>query len=272
MGPGVGIGFDMVVVVGAAPNTAVFTFPQSWTAGPAGAGAPPGQSFPGSSGTSDGPASLLPNGNVLIQQTSNGFMSPSSFWEFGVDNVTPRNPGAGTLTPVNNPSCASSVAAYQSRMLLIPTGEVLWDAGLSGGGNTCVSVYTPNAGDGTFNNVMRPPPHIFTISATALTWGGTYTLTGSMLTGFSQGAMYGDDAQMATNYPMVRITNNSTNHMCWGRTHNWAILTSTQFDVPPSTTPGPNWPLVENPCDPGASTLVVVTNGLVSNPIAVTIN
>jgi hypothetical protein len=271
MGPAVGIGFNMVVQIGAVPNTAVFTFPNGWTNGPAAAGAPPGQSFPGSQETADGPASMLPNGNVLIQ-TSNFFNAPSSFWEFGFDNVTPQTPGAGTLTAVSAPTCAAGVAAFQGRMLLLPSGQVLWDAGLTGGGNTCVSIYAPNAGDGTFNNVMRPPPHVVSISATSLFRGNTYSLTGSMLTGFSQGAMYGDDAQMATNYPMVRITNNTTNHVCWGRTHNWAILTSTQFDIPPATTPAANWPLLENPCDPGASTLVVTTNGLVSNPIAITIN
>jgi hypothetical protein len=271
MGPAVGIGFNMVVQIGASPNTAVYTFPNGWTAGPAAAGAPPGQSFPGGQGTVDGPASLLPNGNILAQ-TSVAFTAPSNFWEFGVDNVTPQTPGAGTLTQVNAPTCAAGVAAYQGRMLLIPSGQILWDAGLGGGGNTCVSIYVPNAGDGTFNNVMRPPPHIISISNTTLFRGNTYSLTGSMFNGFSQGAMYGDDGQMATNYPMVRITNNTTNHVCWGRTHNWSILTSAQFDVPPATTPAANWPLVENPCDPGASTLVVVTNGLVSNPIAVTMN
>jgi hypothetical protein len=83
--------------------------------------------------------------------------------------------------------------------------------------------------------------------------------------------------QMATNYPLVRITNNAPpNHVCWGRTHNWADhgQTSTQFDVPPPVTPAPTagWPLYENPCDPGLSTLVVITNGLVSNPVSVTIN
>jgi hypothetical protein len=266
------IGFDMVVQGGADPNISVFNFPMGWTPGPAAAGAPAGQSFPGTQETADGPASLLPNGNVLIQ-TSSFFNAPSSFWEFGSDNVTPQTPGAGTLTQVTNPPCnnatTTNVAAFQSRMLLIPTGQILWVAGL---GVNCTSIYAPNAGDGTFNNVMRPPPHVMSVSNTSLFRGSTYTLTGSMLTGFSQGAMYGDDAQMATNYPMVRITNNTTNHVCWGRTHNWAILTSTQFDVPPATTPAANWPLVENPCDAGASTLVVVTNGLVSNPIAVTMN
>jgi hypothetical protein len=272
MGPGVGIGFNMVVQFGANPNTAVFTFPNSWIAGPAAAGAPPGQSFPNPQETADGPAALLPNGNILVQ-TSNFFTAPSLFWEFGTDGVTPQTPGVGTLTAVNNPPCnnvaTTNVAAFQSRMLVIPSGQILWDAGL---GVNCTLVYVPNAGDGTFNNVMRPPPHISSISNTTLFRGNTYSLTGSVLRGVSQGATYGDDAQMATNYPMVRITNNGTGHVCWGRTHDWAILTSAQFDVPPSTTPATNWPLVENPCDTGASTLVVITNGLVSNPVAVTIN
>jgi hypothetical protein len=274
MGPGVGIGFNMAVQFGANPNCAVFTFPNQWIRGPQAAGAPTGQCFPNNDETADGPAALLPNGNILVQ-TSNFFNAPSLFWEFGSDGVSPQTPGVGTLTAVNAPPCATRVAAFQSRMLVIPTGEILWDAGLFDTTNklvNCTFIYTPNAGDGTFNNVMRPPPHITTISSTTLTRGNTFTLTGSILRGVSQGATYGDDAQMDTNYPMVRITNNTSNHVCWGRTHDWAILTSTQFDVPPAVTPAANWPLIENPCDPGPSTLVVITNGLVSNPIAVTIN
>jgi hypothetical protein len=165
-------------------------------------------------------------------------------------------------------------------MLVLPSGglqndeAVLWDAGLFSDNGTlanCASVYRTNPGDGSPNNVMRPPPHVSTISNATLFRGNTYTLTGSMFRGVSQGSSYGDDAQSATNYPMVRITNNSTNHVCWGRTHDWAILTSTQFDVPPAVTPAANWPLIENPCDPGASTLVVITNGLISNSIQVTV-
>jgi hypothetical protein len=80
---------------------------------------------------------------------------------------------------------------------------------------------------------------------------------------------------MATNWPLVRITNNATGHVCWGRTHDWAITTSAQFDVPPANTGAggnPDWPLIENPCETGASTLVVITNGLVSNSLQVTVN
>jgi hypothetical protein len=289
MGPAVGIGFNMVVQFGGNSLTAVFSYKgknpnpstSSWTAGP---------SFPSPQEVADGPAALLPNGNILVQ-SSNGFVpgttngQPSLFWEFSTAGMTPANPGVGTLTPVNNPPCNdaknTNVGSFQGRMLVLPSGgqqndeAILWDAGLfSDNGNAvnCASVYRTNPGDGSPNNVMRPPPHVNTVSNTTLFRGNTYTLTGSMFRGVSQGAAYGDDAQSATNYPMVRITNNASKKVCWGRTHDWAILTSTQFDVPPATTPAVNWPLLENPCDPGASTLVVITNGLISNPIAVTIN
>jgi hypothetical protein len=153
-----------------------------------------------------------------------------------------------------------------------PSGQVLWDAGE---GFSCASIYVVNATDGTPNRIMRPLPHINQIlQGTTLTRGSTYTLTGSMFRDVSQGASYGDNAQMATNYPIVRITNNSSGNVCWGRTHDWAIWTSTQFDIPPATTPASDWALVENPCDTaggGASTLVVIVNGLVSNSMAVTI-
>jgi hypothetical protein len=162
-------------------------------------------------------------------------------------------------------------------VLPVPAGQILWDAGE---GFNCTAIYTANAGDGS-PQVMRPPPQITSIYATTgsptltLSPGNTnYLLTGSMFRDISQGASYGDDAQMATNYPMVRITNNALpNQVCWGRTHDWAIDTSTQFDVPPAVTPAPaaGWPLYENPCDPGPSTLVVITNGLMSNSMAVTI-
>jgi hypothetical protein len=267
LGPGVGIGYNMVVQFGGNNHTAIFTFPNKWTAGP---------DFPSPQEVADGPAALLPNGNILVQ-SGNAFNPPSNIWEFSTAGMTPQTPGVGTLTAVNNPPCndatLTNVGAFQGRMLVLPTGQILWDASE---GVNCTSVYTPNAGDGTPNLVMRPPPHINTISNTTLGRGNTnYTLTGSMFRGVSQGATYGDDAQMATNYPMVRITNNTTNHVCWGRTHDWGILTSTQFDVPPDNTGAggnPDWALVENPCETGASTLVVITNGLVSNPITVTIN
>jgi hypothetical protein len=289
IGAGVSIGSNMAVWFGGNSNTAVFTYPGTWTAGPV---------FPNGQEQADGPAAILPNGNILVQ-TSNAFTvdnngnltnsgAPSLFWEFSTAGLTPLNPGGGTLTPVANPTpcndaANTNVPAFQSRMLVLPAtadapnGQVLWDAGE---GVNCTSVYRPNAGDGTPNRLIRPAPHISSISTTTLSRGGTnFTLAGSLFRDVSQGATYGDNAQMATNYPMVRITNNTSGRVCWGRTHNWAIQNSTQFDVPPDNTgSGGNadWALVVNTCDTvaggGASTLVLIVNGLVSNPIAVTVN
>jgi hypothetical protein len=126
------------------------------------------------------------------------------------------------------------------------------------------------------NPVMRPAPHINSISNNVLTRGNNnFVLTGSMFRGVSQGASYGDDASMATDFPIVMITNNTTGNRCFGRTHDWANLTSTQFDLPPAVTPAAGWALVQRACDTaggGASTLVVIVNGKQSNAIAVTVN
>jgi hypothetical protein len=283
MGPGVSIGLGVAVQIGATSNTAVFTLAGTWTAGPT-----IGMGYE----VADGPGALLPNGNILVQ-TSVGFNPPSLFWELGSSTLTPANAAttAGTLAliQVANPPCggptagATNIAAFQGRLLVLPAssdapnGQVLWSGGEADGNNNtanCTSIYVPNAGDGLSNATMRPAPHISSVSNSTMFRGNTYSLTGSMLRGVSQGATYGDDAQMATNYPLVRITNNTSGQVCYGRTHDWAILTSTQFDIPPATTPAANWALLENPCDTaggGASTLVVITNGMVSNPITVTI-
>jgi hypothetical protein len=78
--------------------------------------------------------------------------------------------------------------------------------------------------------------------------------------GMSQGAAYGDDAQAATNYPLVRITNLETGHVFYSRTHDHSSMAvasddvvSTHFDVPAVQ-------------EPGLSKLEVVANGIPSEP------
>ncbi len=73
--------------------------------------------------------------------------------------------------------------------------------------------------------------------------------------------MYGDDVQNATNYPLIRVTNNSTGVVTYWRTHNHSTmavatgstLVFTYFDVPPNT------PV-------GYYNLEVVANGIASAP------
>ena len=99
-----------------------------------------------------------------------------------------------------------------------------------------------------------------------MTAGGSYVISGHLFNGMSQGAAYGDDAQSATNFPLVRITNNATGHVFYSRTHDHSSMAvafngrvSTHFDVPATQ-------------ESGASQLVVIANGIPSAPVAVWVN
>ena len=141
-------------------------------------------------------------------------------------------------------------------MLVLPTGQVLFTDG-----SNDVEVYTPT---GTFNFVWQPTinsaPSNITIGAS---W---YQILGTQLNGLSQGAMYGDDAQSATNYPLVRITNNATGHVFYCFTHNHSTMAVQTGGVQVSTLFDPPLNM-----ERGLSTLVVVTNGIPSAPVTVNV-
>ena len=76
---------------------------------------------------------------------------------------------------------------------------------------------------------------------------------------------YGDDVQAATNYPLVRITNRASGAVTYARTHDHSSMSvapgnwsHTSFDVPATIPTGP-------------SDLVVVANGIASDPIRVNV-
>src|SRR5208337_3713740 len=99
-----------------------------------------------------------------------------------------------------------------------------------------------------------------------VTRGSTYSISGTQFNGLSQAAAFGDELQTATNYPLVQITNSSTGHVFYARTHNHSSMgvatgtatVSTNFDVPSSM-------------ETGASTLVVIANGIPSAAVDVTV-
>jgi hypothetical protein len=98
-----------------------------------------------------------------------------------------------------------------------------------------------------------------------VTRGSTYLFSGTQFNGLSQAASFGDELETATNYPLVRITNDSTHHVFYARTHDHSTMgvatgtatVSTNFDVP-------------TPMETGASTLEVVANGIPSAAASVT--
>ncbi len=199
----------------------------------------------------DGPASILPDGHVLVQaspiSTTSTFNAPSRFFE--LDGTT--------LTEVAAPPGANRLAAYQGRMLVLATGEVLF-TGYDQGSTDVVRVYSNG---GTFQDAWRP---VITAAPANVEAGGNYTLSGRQFNGLSQGASYGDDAHMSTNYPLARLTNLGSGHVCYGRTHDHSsmgvatgnAIVSTQLDGPSCVEPGP-------------SSLVVVANGIPSDPVIV---
>ena len=187
----------------------------------------------------DAPAALLPSGNVLFAASPGQDATPVHFFEL-----------AGTkIIQVADPPGAAFMSNEDTEMLVLPTGQILV--------TSCgfPQIYTPS---GSPNPAWAP-----TISSAPsnLVAGTTYTISGTQFNGMAQGAMYGDDAQTATNYPLVRITNSATEHVFYARTHDHSTMgvatgatpVSTNFDVPLSIESGP-------------SILEVVANGIPSSP------
>lgn len=252
IGPALALPDGRLFAVGATGQTALYTMPQissqtgSWALGPA---------FPVVSGkqlgAKDAPGCLLPNGLVLcavgpVDGVSGDYLSPTSFYEF--------NPNTNTLAATTNPA-TNGGPPYVGRFLLLPTGQVLF-----ANGSANLQVYTPV---GTPDPVWEPT---ITSVPASLRPGYTYTLYGRQINGLSQAVSYGDDATMATNYPIVRVRNNANGRVFYCRTFNHSTLAvntgtvihNTQFTVPLGT-------------EFGASTITVIANGIASPAVAVSV-
>ena len=222
----------------AAGHTAIYDSTSGvWTAGP---------DFPTGLDIADGPAALLPDGNVLLDVSPGIFGAPTEFYEWDGTN----------LNPTSNIPNSSIDSSYVGNMVCLPNGQIMFTDFSSD-----VEFYTPS---GIFQSAWRP--HISRV-ATTLTHGTNNNLIGgTQFNGMSQCAAYGDDNQSATNWPLVRITNTASGNVVYAKTHDFSIgvatgsaLVKAEFDIPTTIETGP-------------STLVVVANGIPSKPVPVTIN
>jgi hypothetical protein len=230
-----------MVAFGGTPHTSLYNSSTgTWT---------PGPDFPNSNDSADGPASLLPDGNILLPASPGVFQGNITFFIF--DGIT--------FTEAPATQSSASLQSWQTRTLLLPTGQVMYL--VADGRTKDVEVYTTT---GRVKNAWRP--RIQKVAAT-LTRGSTFRIKGTQFNGLSGGSDYGDDALSATNYPLVRITNTATQHVFYARTHDHSTMAvatgtaivSTMFDVPAAA-------------ETGASTIEVVANGIASKPpTAVTI-
>jgi uncharacterized repeat protein (TIGR03803 family) len=226
---------------GATGNAALYApSTNTWVAGP---------TIPGGLAADDAPAAVLPNGDVIFAADIPPYTAPTELFSY--------DPTANTITPLSLPNALANQLdkdpAFSGRMLVLPTGEILlsdssgqlWD-------------YNPSA---TPTTSWRP-----TISS--VTYDGvsagqqTYTLKGTQLSGLDEGAYFGDDAQMASNYPIIQLTQGNTVYTA--RTFNWisqvatgSTPVTTQFALPAGL-PG------------GTYALTVVANGISSTAIPFT--
>lgn len=257
MGPAVLRPDGTVFCVGAHGTTAIYdSHKGKWKVGPTLPAVPEGQLS-----VWDGPGALLPNGNVIFVTSLPDYGPPLFIFEFDGKNLTqiPNIPnglpnrfnssGGGPNVPPNFPT--GSDASWYCEMLLLPTGQVLMIDN-----SNDVEIYTPS--DRSYNPKWAPDVHK---SPKIVHGSSTYKIEGIRFNGMSQGAMYGDDYQGATNYPLVRITNCKTGHVFYCRTHDHSFMgvasdrkVHTYFDVPANI-------------ESGKSKLEVVANGIPSKPI-----
>lgn len=223
-----------------------------------------------------GPAILRPDGTVFAtgsysSSTSGAghtaiYDTKTGTWTVGPDFPNGDNAGDSfaVLLPSGNVLVEGGISSYEwdgvnfnptlptpGSLIVLPTGQVLV------GGS---EVYNPT---GTYQAGWAPT--ITTVTST-LTRGTTYKISGTQFNGLSQAAAFGDEFETATNYPLVRITNNSTGHVFYARTHDHSTMgvatgstiVSTNFDVPATM-------------ETGASALEVVANGIPSAPVSITV-
>jgi hypothetical protein len=236
--------------LGASQHTALYTPPTtllgtgSWVAGP---------DIPNNFGVFDGPGCVLPNGNVLFlasPQDGTNFAGPTDAFEY--------NPATNTIVTDTVPPVLQTIlnasGSFTKRLIVLPSGQVMLTIAANAT-STQLWVFTPNGGP---LDVWRPR-----ISNITNNGNGTFTLSGTQLTGLDEGSLYGDDGQNATNYPVIRVTD-STGRVFYCRTFNWSSTgvaqgntpQTVQFTLPAGLAQGP-------------ATFVVVANGIPSLPFSV---
>lgn len=237
MGAAVQLCDGRIFIIGAvagnagSPNTAFYTpSTNTWNTGPA---------IPGGYAQNDAPAAVLPNCHVILAADSNPtvFTGPTNLYDF--------DPIANTITQISTlPSALSTqlsdttIGAFVDRMLMLPTGQLLFSNGAYKPG---LWIYTPG--------VNAAPSLVPIVNQVTNNHDGSFTLTGQRITGKFSGSSYGDDAESDDNYPIVRLQQRT--NVYYARTSNWSStyvatgssLISTNFCFPHGITAG-NYTLV----------------------------
>jgi hypothetical protein len=201
------------------------------------------------------------NGKVLftaapIDGKEESYLSPCSFFEFDGTDINPS-------TDAPNSDCAT----YFGRLLILPTGEIMWcredDSGM----------YAFQY-EGEPDDSWRP---VITECPTSISLGTTIQVSGRQFNGLSQAVGYGDDYTAATNYPLVRILNKKSGNIRYCRTSDHTTLDAagnvvTSMGVATGTAIVSTQVAIPADLETGDSELFVVANGIPSEAFDVTID
>jgi len=223
-----------------------------------------------------GPGMLRPDGTVFATGATHtgsntahtAIYTPGSGWAAGPDFPNQDQAGddyaalltdgdvlvegnSSELYDFDGTNLKDTSVTGQGSLMVLPTGQILM------GG---VEVYNNK---GTYQTAWQPT---ITSSPAKVTGGSTYPISGTQFNGLSEANSFGDELEQATNYPLVQITNNSSKDVFYARTHDHSSMgvatgsetVSTSFDVPTGA-------------EKGASSLVVIANGIPSKPVSVTV-
>lgn len=227
----------------------------------------------------DGPAALEPNGNVLA------LMSPWQSKNLGTHKMRDPHPGSCEAVEYLPPSSRSGdVGAIRpvlqqpricthygesdvpGHLLVLPSGQIMLTYNLS-----MVEIFTPLQ-QAPWPNVA---PQVNWVSNYSLSGGNTYSLTGYQLNGLSQANMFGDDFQDATNYPLVTLQDTiNPSNLVFAPTFSDFDPSASPFSrsnsIAPNHLTGTNFSVPAGTCS-GNYKLTVITNGISSNPIPVSV-
>ncbi len=201
----------------------------------------------------DAPGCMMANGHILLGLSplggvgaNNGYTFPNPCYIYDFDPTT------GTYTEVT-PAGGISVNSDFLFMIALPSGQVLMDNQLGPEG---FQIYTPA---GAPDDAWRP-----VITGIADDGGGNFTLFGTQLNGISEGGSFGDEATMATNYPIVQFTDFGGN-VFYGTTSGWS---STGVDTG-STPESVHFTLPAGHVLSDFNSIIVTANGIPSQPASI---
>jgi Kelch motif len=201
----------------------------------------------------DAPACLLPSGDVLFavapnDQGSSGLPAGIRFFLFD-PAPTVYDALGSPWRAVPSDSVPTSGSAFNTAMLMLPTGQVLLTFSQDPGQP---ALYTPA---GTPQPPWRP---VIDKMPRRIKAGSTIQISGRQFNGLSQCSVYGDDVAVATNYPVARVLlrNGRVRYL---RTHDHSTMGVATGPVEVTTN-------VDIPADlpRGTMTLQIVANGIAS--------